>query len=449
MKDGIPVVAIVGRPNVGKSTLFNRLVRRRDSITYKTPGITRDFNLRLVVQDSSSPFYLIDTGGISVEEYDSFSDLVVKQAKKVLDIADIIIFLIDINGVTQDDIVIADFLRKLKKNVILAVNKVDNEKRKIEVQLNGEIYSLGFNPPIMVSAEHDIGVEELLEKLNELLPKHSQPLDEFIELYNNRVKIAIIGRPNVGKSSILNKLLNTNRALVSPIPGTTRDTVRDFFISDGIMWEVVDTAGLRKKSRYKEDVEYFSVKRALRTIGEAEISVLVVSAIDNLTHQDKQIATVALRRYKPVVIALNKWDLKDELRGTPFYDAKVYRAHIKSSLGEYDFAPVIMTSAVTGEGIDKLKRILYTIHNQYMKRIKTSELNRFISEIWDKLPISSKRGELKMKYVTQAEIAPPTFVFFVNNPNLMTNSVKRFLAKHIRDRFNFSYIPIKIVAKEK
>lgn len=434
-----PIIAFIGRPNVGKSTLFNRLIRQRRAIVDDTPGVTRD-RLYGEINWEGRFITIIDTGGfLPPEETTPILPQVIAQCQKAMEEADVIIFLTDARtGLTPVDKEIIDYLRKLQKPFLVAVNKIDSEK---QMPLLDDFYALGVEKLWPISALHGHGIYELMNEAIRLLPIK----EEVEEIEEVPIKIALVGRPNVGKSSLFNKLIGDERSVVSEIPGTTRDTVDTLIKRNEKKYLFMDTAGLRRKSRIKSRLEKFSVKRALTAIDNADIALVILEALEGITDQDLKIIGYALERCKCILIAVNKWDL---MNATSNFERE-YIEHIRKRLRFATFLPIITISALTGEGLNTLFPLFDTLYQQYSKRISTGQLNRFLKGILAKYqPPFYKNRPIKIYYVTQVDIRPPTFVFFVNYPKGIQESYKRFLINRLRE-LNFKHIPLKIFFRER
>lgn len=439
VKNKLPKVAIIGRPNVGKSTLFNRLVRFKSSIVFPTPGITRD-RLDKVINYDDFKFVLIDTGGITIEDEDDFKAHIRKHGEVAFNEADVIIFLVDIDGITSDDIYIAEKLRKINKPILLVVNKIDNEKR---LKFVSEFFELGFGDPIPISAEHGRNIYDLIEEIkNKMLDKYDNnilQIDKEEETEINSIKVSIIGKPNSGKSSLLNKILGYERSIVTDVPGTTRDSIEESMIYQGKKMVFIDTAGIRRKAKIPgKNIEYISVKRAINSVKRSDVVLLLIDSTENITQQDKKIASIAVSNGKALILVINKWDLaiKDNL------DIEKYKEWIKFRFAVASHVPIINISAITGMKIKKLLKLITVIHNEYSKRIETSNINIWISKVTDSYSPSSKKGVLKIYYGTQVSAAPPKFIFFINNSKLITDSYERYLINNLREAFGFSGVPL-------
>jgi len=427
-----PIVAIVGRPNVGKSTLFNRLVGRRLAIVDEVPGTTRD-RLYADAVWGGKRFTLVDTGGLELATHDELIARVRAQAQLAIAEADVIIFMTDVmTGPTAGDEEVAEVLRRSAKPVLLAANKADNAALR---QAAVEFYRLGLGDPYPISALHGTGVGDLLDRVVASLPAEVE--EEEIEA----VRIAIVGRPNVGKSSLLNRILGYERAIVHEAPGTTRDAIDTFLEWEGRPVVLIDTAGIRRRGRIEPGVEKYSVLRALRAIDRADVVLLLIDATEGVTAQDAHIAGYVLEEAKGIVVVVNKWDLirKDA------HTKETYTQHVRASLRFLDYVPILFISALTGQGVGQVLPTALRVREERLVRIPTAELNRIIQDAVARHAPPSKAGKrLKIYYATQASVDPPTFVFFVNDPKLVHFSYERYLENQIREHYGFLGTPLKL-----
>ncbi len=430
-----PIVAIVGRPNVGKSTLFNRIIGERVAIVEGSPGITRD-RLYRETEWLGRSFFLVDTGGISSNKNDPFAVKIYNQAKLAIEEADIIWFVVDVReGLHPLDQEIAEILRKTKKPLVLVGNKADT----YDPALASDFYRLGFGPPLLISAEHALNLGDLLDQTVAAFPDGQEEAEEAI-------RVALIGRPNSGKSSLLNALLGEERVIVSPIPGTTRDAIDTPLQYNGVSYILVDTAGIRRKARVEEAVEYYSVLRAIRAVERADVALLVLDATEFLTEQDKKVAGIAYEAGKAVLIVVNKWDLVEKDDRT----AQEYLEKIRRELSFLDYAPVLFISAKTGQRIKRVLPEVFAVANEFAKRIPTRVLNELLREaLLRHQPPARKGKQLKIFYITQVKVGPPTFQLWVNDPELMHFSFQRFLENQIRTHFGFTGSPIHFLIKKR
>lgn len=430
-----PIVAIVGRPNVGKSTLFNRIIGERIAIVEDVPGITRD-RLYRETEWMDKPFLLVDTGGITSNKNDPFNVKVYNQAQLAIEEADVIWFVVDAReGLHPLDQEIADILRKTQKPLILVGNKVDT----YDPALASDFYPLGFGPPILVSAEHALNLGDLLDQTVAEFPVQQQEAEDAIG-------VALIGRPNTGKSSLLNALLGEERVIVSPLPGTTRDAIDTPVQYGRTNYILVDTAGIRRKARVEEAVEYYSVLRAIRAVERADVALVVLDATDFLAEQDKKVAGIAHEAGKAVIIVVNKWDLVEKDDRT----AKAFTEKIRAELSFLEYAPVLFVSAKTGQRVNKVLPEVFKVANEFTKRVPTRALNALLREaLLRHQPPSHKGKQLKVYYATQVKVKPPTIQLWVNDPALMHFSFRRFLENQIRANFGFTGSPIHFLVRSR
>lgn len=433
-----PLVAIVGRPNVGKSTLFNRIVGKRISIVNDEPGVTRD---RIFAHATwlDNGFTIIDTGGLDFEKQDEISFGIVKQAKLAIDMAEVILFVVDgKGGLTSQDQDVVKTLRKSKKPIILVVNKIDNYDESLEY----EYYSLGLGKPFLVSSLHGKGVGDLLDEVVSNFPKELLQRDE-----SESVKIAIVGKPNAGKSSLINRLVGEDRVIVSSIAGTTRDSVDIPFKYNGKKYSLIDTAGMRRKSKIEdESVERYSIIRTLDSIRNADVVILVMDSSVEISDQDLKIASFIDEQNKPSVIVLNKWDLIEKDTNT----MNKYEDKLAGELAFMSYFKSVYLSALTGKRTEKLMQAVCEVLENSKRKVSAGSLNDVLQDAYLINTPPYKGGKkLKIFYATQADCVPPTFVLFVNDTTLMTDNYLRFLENTIRKAFNFSGTPIKIKLKSK
>ena len=437
-----PIIAVVGRPNVGKSTFVNRLVGRRQSIVDDMPGVTRD-RIYFDVEWQNKQFTVIDTGGIVPGEEDDIMLSIYDQAKIACSEADKIIFIVDgVTGATPVDTDIANILRQSGKPVYLAVNKVDSHN---QISMLGDFYSLALGDPIAISALHGSGgVGDLLEEVTSDFEE-----DEEVE-EENEVKIAIVGRPNAGKSSIVNALLGEKRVIVSDISGTTRDSIDSKLVYNDQSFTIIDTAGIRKKAKVDYGVEKFAVDRAIRSIKECDVAVLVIDAtetVEGISDQDKKIASIITEAGKGMVIAINKWDLIEDKKSNTI---NKFSEKLALEIPFLDYVPKIFISAVTHQRLNQIFTKVIEVQQERTKRIATGLLNKVVNEAYALNPPQTIRNKrLKIMYTTQASIAPPTFVFFVNSEDLIKDHYKRYMENKLREAFGFSGTPIRLAVRER
>ena len=434
-----PIVAVVGRPNVGKSTLFNALAGRQIAIVKDTPGVTRD-RIYADVSWLDRQFTLVDTGGIDPESKDLILSSMREQAEMAIETADVIIFVVDVHqGLVDADFKVADMLRRSRKPVVLAVNKVDSFA-KYEADIY-EFYNLGIGDPHGISAASRLGLGDMLDEVI----RHFPPLSEDEE-EDDRPRIAIIGKPNVGKSSLINKLCGSERSIVSDIAGTTRDAVDTTVRYNGREYVFIDTAGIRRKSRIKEDLERYSIIRAVSAVERANIVILMIDAQEGVTEQDAKIAGIAHERGKGVIIAVNKWDAVEKNDKTIY----TYTNKIRETLAYMPYAELLFISVKTGQRLSKLYDVIDMVIQNHSLRVGTGVLNEILSEaVALKQPPSDKGKRLRMYYITQVAVKPPTFVIFVNDKELAHFSYVRYIENKIREAFGFRGTPLKIIIRER
>jgi GTP-binding protein len=432
-----PVVAIVGRPNVGKSTVFNRIAGERISFVEDTPGVTRD---RIYARSEwmGQAFNLIDTGGIDIGD-EPFVTQITEQAEIAIDEADVIVFVTSVKeGVTDADEKVARILYKTDKPVILAVNKVDNPEVRSEIY---DFYSLGFGDPVPISGTHGIGTGDLLDLIVKNFP------EDATEEIDDSIKFSFIGRPNVGKSSLVNAILGENRVIVSNIEGTTRDAIdTKFTTEDGSVYTMIDTAGIRKKGKVYENTEKYSVLRAMQAIDRSDVVCVVLNAEEGIREQDKHVAGYAHDAGRGIVIVVNKWDtLKKDS-----YTMKEFESHIRSEFQYLSYAPIVFVSAKTHQRLNELPKLIRRVDENHSKRVSSAVLNDVIMDAIAHNPTPTDNGKrLRIYYATQVAVKPPTFVIFVNDPELMHFSYERFLENQLRAAFDFEGTPLHLIERRR
>lgn len=434
-----PIVAIVGRPNVGKSTFFNYLIGQRISIIEDTPGVTRD---RIYGESEwrGRSFTIIDTGGLEPHSDDYIKKQMLQQAQIAIDTADVILLMVDAkSGMTAADQDVATMLRKTKKPVLVVVNKVDSiGELPPEVF---EFYNLGMGEIFPISSIHGLGMGELLDAIYENFPEEKESEED-----EDVIKVAIIGKPNVGKSSIINRILGENRVIVSNIPGTTRDAIDTYYEIDGKRYMFIDTAGIRRQSRINENIEKYSIIRSWAAVDRADVCIIMIDAQEGVTEQDTKIAGYAHDKGKASIIAINKWDAVEKETGT----LENYRKQVYQDLEFMDYAPVVFVSAKTGQRINRLLELIDFVYDQAVLRVQTGVLNDVLNDAVAMVqPPSDKGKRLKIYYMTQTGVKPPTFILFVNNKELLHFSYERYLKNTLRNNFGFEGTPINFIVREK
>ena len=434
-----PVVAVVGRPNVGKSTLFNKITGKRISIVEDTPGITRD-RIYADAEWCGRGFTLVDTGGIEPAGTDEILVQMRNQAELAIDMADVIVFMVNVNdGMTASDKDVAAMLRKCGRPVLLVCNKVDRPgEPPMEMY---EFYNLGIGDPIAISSIHGMGVGDLLDEIVALLPEEDVEEEE-----EDVIKVAIVGKPNAGKSSLVNKILGENRVIVSNVAGTTRDAIDSTYEKDGQKYVLIDTAGMRKRGKINENVERYSVVRALSAVDRADVCLIMVDATEGITEQDTKIAGYVHEAGKASIIVVNKWDIVEKETNT----MKNFKNRVKEQFNFMMYAPSMFISAKTGQRVDDLFAQIKSVLAENTKRISTGVLNDVINEAIAMVqPPSDKGKRLKIYYATQASTKPPTFILFVNNAELAHYSYIRYLENQLRAKFGFEGTPVRFIVREK
>lgn len=432
-----PIVAIVGRPNVGKSTLFNQIGKKRVSIVDDMPGVTRD-RIYLDAEWLNQEFTMIDTGGIEFDESNHILYSMRQQAEIAMDEADVILFLVDGRaGLTTSDEEVAKILRRTKKPVVLAVNKIDSPQLEANIY---EFYSLGLGDPIPLSATNVMNLGDLLDAVVAAFPEHqAEEKDE------DEISIAVIGRPNVGKSSLVNQLLGEERVIVSDVAGTTRDAIDTHFVKDDMKFMLIDTAGMRRRGKIDEPVERYSVMRSLRAVDRADVVLLLINAFEGITEQDKKIAGYAHESGKGVVIVVNKWDIFPDKTDKSTLE---FTEKLREEIGFLQYAPILYASALTGQRVARVTELVKYVAEQQSMRIKTSVLNELIRDAVSINPPPMHHGRrLKILFMTQADIKPPKFIIFVNDPDLMHFSYLRFIENRLREMYGFEGTPIRLIVR--
>lgn len=434
-----PIVAIVGRPNVGKSTLFNRIAGQRISIVEDTPGVTRD-RIYADAEWLNQNFTLIDTGGLEPESDDMMLKNMYSQAEIAIESADVIIFVADVRtGMVDADMQVANILRKSKKPVVLAVNKMDDlAKYGMDIY---EFYQLGLGEPFGVSAGQMLGIGDLLDEVIKYFPEDKEDNED-----DDTIKVAIIGKPNVGKSSLINKILGEERVIVSDVAGTTRDAIDSEYEYNGQKYVFIDTAGMRRKSKIKENIEKYSIIRAVAAVERADVCIMMINAEEGITDQDTKVAGIAHEAGKAVIIAVNKWDKIEK-------DNKTMNKFVKDIETEFkylSYAPTIFISAATGQRVTKLFELIDMVHQNNTMRISTGMLNDVLIEAMAmNQPPAEKGRPLRIYYITQVSVKPPTFVLFVNDTELLHFSYKRYIENQLREAFGFKGTPIHFIARNR
>ena len=453
----LPIVALVGQPNVGKSTVFNRIVGQRLAVVHDQPGTTRD-RLHAPAEWNGVPFTVVDTGGIEIlpetvmagrragpervlaQDSAPYIPLMRAQAEQAIQEADVVILITDAaNGLTTGDSEVADILRRARCPVFLAANKADNDRLRQDAL---EFYALGLGTVYPISALHGTGVADLLDDVVEALG----PSRPAVEDEDERISLAIVGRPNVGKSSLLNKLLGEERAIVSPVPGTTRDAIDTYLEWEGTPITLIDTAGIRRRGKIGREVEHYSVLRALRAIQRADVALLVIDGVEGVTAQDAHVASIILDEWASVVVLINKWDAVEKDTHT----MAEYTTWVRETLRFLDYVPVLFISALTGQRVQKIVPIALGVQAARFQRISTGDLNRLVRNALERHAPPSKRGKrLKIYYVSQPGVDPPTFVFHVNDPGLVHFSYERYLENQLREAYEFPGTPLRLIFRQR
>ena len=435
----IPVVSIIGRPNVGKSSLFNRLLKKKLAVVDEKPGVTRDRNYA-ICEWNGVEFYLIDTGGIVPDSSNLMEKLITDQTDFAINESELVIFIVDTQiGADSIDMKIARRLNKAKKKSLLVANKTDNEQLELEVY---DFLKLGLGDAIPISAMKGLGIGELLDKITAFLPKE----EKEDKAPDDTIRVALVGRPNVGKSSFINKLTGQLRLIVTPIAGTTRDAVDTPFEFDNHKYTLIDTAGLRRKYKVYENIEFYTNLRTDRAIESCDVAIVLVDASEGLTVQDQRILEKVFSVRRAAILAVNKWDLVEK----DSFTADKYTQQINDELSKYAFLPVMYISSLTGKRVTKVMSLVKKVYEETHKRIPTSDLNNFLQQVVNKTHPPAKKGKyIKLFYVTQSEVAPPTFIFFSNFPQLIDKSYISYLQNQLRSSFGFEGVPIRLKFKKK
>jgi GTP-binding protein len=434
-----PIIAIVGRPNVGKSTLFNRLVKRRKAIVEDEPGVTRDRNYAEALYEDH-PFLLIDTGGFEPAAKERIPKQVQEQAEVAIQEADLVLFLMDgKEGLNPADIEVAHYLRKVTKPVFYVVNKIDGERQEENVI---DFYQLGVPALYSISAEHGRGVADLMDGVFKVLTP--TPLQE--EREEGEIRVALVGRPNVGKSSLLNKLIGRPRAVVDSTPGTTRDAIDTPLRREGRKYIFIDTAGIRRKSKVSKRLEKYMTIRALKSLERCDVAVILLDGFEGLTDQDARIAEFAEENGRALILIVNKWDLVEKETST----LEQYKKRIRKEIKTLDYVPILFISALTGQRVSKLFETIDAVISEHRKRIATAKLNQWLQEIFQNNPppLAGSRT-VKLYYISQVTTAPPTFVLFTNEPRGVTEPYLRYLMRQLRERYGFAGTPLRILLRRR
>ncbi len=435
----LPIVAIVGRPNVGKSSLFNRFLRKKVAVVDAQAGITRDRNYS-VCDWNGVPFMMVDTGGMVPGTKDLMEKLILDQTDFAIAEADLVLLVVDAHvGIDRSDQQIARSLTKAGKSCLLVANKVDTQDYEAD---SYQFLKLGLGDPFMVSASEGRGIGDLMDVLVAKLPAP----EEKSEADEGVIRVAVVGRPNVGKSSFINKLLGQDRLIVSPIAGTTRDAVDTPFELDGQRYVMVDTAGLRRRYKVAESVEFYTTLRSSRAIADCNVAVVMVDASAGLTTQDQRILGEVLENRRAALVAVNKWDLIEKDSKT----ADKFTVELQDSLAQQSYVPIIYISATSGQRVAKVMAMVKQVHEEQLKRIGTAELNDFLQRVVGRRRPPARQGKyIQFKYLTQTEVAPPTFLFFTNHPKLVDKSYLQYLTNQLREQFGFVGVPIRIRLRNK
>lgn len=448
-----PVISILGRPNVGKSTLFNRLTKTKKAIIDDTPGVTRDvLKQEFLLGENEIPVILQDTGGLT-DEGDILNPLVQKKSVEALKTSDLILFMVEAKNVLPIEEEFINMIRKSGKPAIIIMNKSDSLNKDIYIH---DFHQYGLGEPLPISAAHNRNIDELLEMIEAKLQLNIEEEDEDAsneetetseakEQDESLIKIAIVGKPNVGKSSLLNKITQKERSIVSNIPGTTRDIIDESITYKNHEFRFLDTAGIRKKSKVSEDIEYYSVNRSIKAINDADITLLVIDSLEDVSEQDKKITDQIVKNGKGLIVLFNKMDLYDNSEEA----IKKRREILEFKFPQISYAPTLAISAVTGKGIGSLLEKILLVKGNLNRKITTSKLNAFIQDVVKRYQPSSKKGVLRISYGVQSSIAPVEFIFFLNNTSLISNNYRQYISNRLREYFHYEGVPIKIIYKEK
>lgn len=448
-----PVISILGRPNVGKSTLFNRLTKTKKAIIDDTPGVTRDvLKQEFLLGENEIPVILQDTGGLT-DEGDILNPLVQKKSVEALKTSDLILFMVEAKNVLPIEEEFINMIRKSGKPAIIIMNKSDSLDKDIYIH---DFHQYGLGEPLPISAAHNRNIDELLEMIEAKLQLNIEEDDEDAsneetetseakEQDESLIKIAIVGKPNVGKSSLLNKITQKERSIVSNIPGTTRDIIDESITYKNHEFRFLDTAGIRKKSKVSEDIEYYSVNRSIKAINDADITLLVIDSLEDVSEQDKKITDQIVKNGKGLIVLFNKMDLYDNSEEA----IKKRREILEFKFPQISYAPTLAISAVTGKGIGSLLEKILLVKGNLNRKITTSKLNAFIQDVVKRYQPSSKKGVLRISYGVQSSIAPVEFIFFLNNTSLISDNYRQYISNRLREYFHYEGVPIKIIYKEK
>lgn len=448
-----PVISILGRPNVGKSTLFNRLTKTKKAIIDDTPGVTRDvLKQEFLLGENEIPVILQDTGGLT-DEGDILNPLVQKKSVEALKTSDLILFMVEAKNVLPIEEEFINMIRKSGKPAIIIMNKSDSLDKDIYIH---DFHQYGLGEPLPISAAHNRNIDELLEMIEAKLQLNIEEEDEDAsneetetsetkEQDESLIKIAIVGKPNVGKSSLLNKITQKERSIVSNIPGTTRDIIDESITYKNHEFRFLDTAGIRKKSKVSEDIEYYSVNRSIKAINDADITLLVIDSLEDVSEQDKKITDQIVKNGKGLIVLFNKMDLYDNSEEA----IKKRREILEFKFPQISYAPTLAISAVTGKGIGSLLEKILLVKGNLNRKITTSKLNAFIQDVVKRYQPSSKKGVLRISYGVQSSIAPVEFIFFLNNTSLISDNYRQYISNRLREYFHYEGVPIKIIYKEK